>query len=75
MGSDAPVGKVVGTDSLSMEESVGGDVAGLSETGDGRGREAVLDHVLAPIGAAVEQKEVASKGIDPYQLEEQTVPF
>ena len=53
VGGDAPVGKVAGTDSLSMEENVGGYMAGQSETGDERGREAFLDHVLAPIGAAV----------------------
>ena len=55
---------------VSMEESMGGDMAGQSETGDGRGSEAVLDHVLAPIGAAVEEEEVASKGSDPYQQED-----
>ena len=73
VGGDAPAGKVAGTDSLSMKENVGGDIPGQSETGDGRGREAVLDHVLAPIGAAVEEEEVASKGIDPSQQEDQTV--
>ena len=50
VGSDAPAGKVAGTDNLSMEESVGGNRAGQSETGDGRERQAVLDHVLAAIG-------------------------
>ena len=73
VGGDAPAGKVAGTDSLSMEENVGGDMAGQSETGDGHGREAVLDHVLAPIGAAVEEEEEASKGIDSYRQEDQTV--
>ena len=48
-------------------------MAGLSETGDGRGREAVLDHVLAPIGTAVEEEEVASKGLNPSRQEDQTV--
>ena len=70
MGSDAPAGKVAGTDSLSMEESVGGDMAGQSETGDGRGRQ---DHVLATIGGAVEEKGVASKGHDPSRQEDQSV--
>ena len=73
VGGDAPAGKVAGTDNLSMEEKMGRDMAGLSETGDGRGREAVLDHVLAPIGAAVEEEEEASKGIDPSRQEDQTV--
>ena len=73
VGGDAPAGKVAGTDSLSMEENVGGGIAGQSETGDERGREAVLDHVLAPVGTAVEEEEVASKGIDPYRQEDQTV--
>ena len=71
-GGDAPASKVAGTDSLSMEENVGGGMAGQSETCDGRGREAVLDHVLAPIGAAVEEEEEASKGIDLSQQEDQT---
>ncbi len=70
VGGDAPAGKVAGTD---MEENVGGGMAGQSETGDGHGREAVLDHVLAAIGAAVEEEEEASKGIDPYRQEDQTV--
>ena len=73
MGGDAPAGKVAGTDSLNMEENVGGDMAGQSETGNEHGREAVLDHVLAPIGAAVEEEEEASKGIDPSRQEDQTV--
>ena len=73
VGGDAPAGKVTGTDSLSMEEKMGRDMAGLSETGDGRGREAVLDHVLAPIGTAVEEEEVASKGLDSSLHEDQTV--
>ena len=73
VGGDAPAGKVAGTDNLSMEENVGGDMAGQSKTGDERGREAVLDLVLAPIGAAVEEEEVVSKGIDAYQQEDQTV--
>ena len=54
MEGDAPAGKRAGTDNLSVEENVGGDMAGQSETGAGHGREAVLDHVLAPIGTAVE---------------------
>ena len=62
VGGDAPAGKVAGTDNLS---NIVGDIAGQSETGDECGREAVLDHVLEPIGAAVEEKE-ASKGIDRY---------
>ena len=70
---DAPAGKVAGTDNLSMEEKMGRDMAGLSETGDGRGREAVLDRVLAPIGTAVEEEEVASKGLDPSRQEDQSV--
>ena len=49
---------------------MGGDIAGQSETGDKRGRE---HHVLAPIGTAVEEKEVASKGLDPSRQEDQTV--
>ncbi len=73
VGGDAPEGKVAGTDSLSMEENVSRDMAGQSETGDRRGREAVVDHVLAPIGAAVEEEEVASKGIDPPQQEDQSI--
>ena len=73
MGGDAPGGKVAGTDNLSMEENMGGDMAGQGETRDKRGREAVLDHALAPIGAAVEEEEVASKGLDPSQQEDQTV--
>ena len=75
VGGDAPAGKVAGTDNLSMEEKMGRDMAGLSETGDRRGREAVLDHVLAPIGTAVEEEEVASKGLDPSRQEDQTVTF
>ena len=76
MGSNAPAGKVAGTDNLSMEESVGGDMAaGQSETGDGSGREVVLDHVLAPIGGAVEEEGVASKRRDPSRQEDQTVTF
>ena len=73
VGGDAPAGKVAGTDNLSIEENVGGDMAGQGETGDGRGREAVLDHVLTPIGAAVEEEEVASKGIDAYRQEDKSV--
>ena len=73
VGGDAPAGKVAGTDNLSMEENVGGDMAGQSETGDKRGREAILDHVLAPIGTAVEEEEEASKGIDAYCQEDQSV--
>ena len=73
VGGDAPAGTVAGTDSLSMEENVGGGTAGQSEAGDERGREAVQDHVLAAIGAAVEEEEVTSKGIDPYRQEDQTV--
>ena len=73
MGGDAPAGKVAGTDSLSMEEKMGGDMAGQSETGDERGRDVVLDHVLPPIGTAVEEEEVPSKGIDAYQQEDQSV--
>ena len=73
VGGDVPAGKVAGTDNLSMEENVGRGMAGQSEAGDGRGREAVLDHVLAPIGAAVEEEKEASKGIDPSQQEDQTV--
>ena len=73
MGGDTPAGEVAGTDSLSMEENVGGDMAGQSETGDERGREVILDHVLAPIGTAVEEEEEASKGIDAYCQEDQTV--
>ena len=46
VGGDAPAGKVAGTDSLSMEENVGGGIAGQSETDDRRGREAILDHAL-----------------------------
>ena len=67
---DAPAGKVAGTDNLSMEESVSGDIAGQSETGVEHGRE---HHVLAPIGTAVEEEEVASKGLDPSRQEDQTV--
>ena len=73
VGGDAPAGEVAGTDNLSMEENVGGDMAGQSETGDEYGRETVLDHVLAPIGAALEEEEVASKGLDPSRQEDQTV--
>ena len=73
VGGDTPAGTVAGTDNLSMEESMGGDMAGQSETGDGCGREAIRDHVLAPIGAAVEEEEVSSKGLDPSQQEDQTV--
>ena len=73
VGGDGPAGKVAGTDNLSMEEKMGRDMAGLNETGDVRGREAVLDHVLAPIGTAVEEEEVASKGLDPSIQEDQTV--
>ena len=58
VGGDAPAGKVAGTDSLSMEENVGRGMAGQSETGDGRRGKAVLDHVLSPIGAAVEEEQV-----------------
>ena len=38
-----------------MEDNVGRDVAGQSEKDDEHGKEAVLDHVLAPIGTAVEE--------------------
>ena len=72
MGGDTPAGKVAGTDNLSMVEKMGRNMAGLSETGDECGREAVLDYVLAPIGAAVEEEEEASKGIDPSRQEDQT---
>ena len=70
VGGDPPAGEVAGTDNLSMEENVGGDMAGQSETGDGRGREVILDHVLASIGTAVEEEEEASKGIDAYRQED-----